>query len=172
MGCGKSTLLATIMQESNLTKGEIERKGRVAYVEQDPFILSDTVQNNVLFGRELDEDWMQQVVSVCQLEPDLELFPRGILTQIGEQGVNISGGQRARIALARAVYSRADIYLLDDPLSAVDPAVANQIFEKCVKGVLREKACILVTHQLHFLNRVPRILVLDNKGRQEFLGTY
>ena len=115
---------------------------------------------------------MHQVVRVCQLEPDLKLFPRGILTQIGEQGVNISGGQRARIALARAVYSRADIYLLDDPLSAVDPAVANQIFEKCINGVLRNKARILVTHQLQFLNRVPRILVLDSKGRQQFIGSF
>lgn len=70
------------------------------------------------------------------------------------------------------MYSKADIYLLDDPLSAVDPAVANRIFENCIQGILRDKACILVTHQLHFLNKVPRILLLDNKGKQEFLGSY
>ena len=102
----------------------------------------------------------------------MELFPKGIDTFIGEQGVNISGGQKARIALARAVYSDADIYLLDDPLSAVDPAVADKIFKECIQGYLASKSRILVTHQLHFITDLPRILLLDSTGQQKFFGSY
>ena len=97
---------------------------------------------------------------MCQLEEDLSQLVSGLDTEIGERGVNISGGQRARISLARACYSDADIFLLDDPLSAVDPRVAHNIFSQCIRGYLREKAVLLVTHQLSFLDRVDEIIVL------------
>lgn len=134
-------------------------------MEQEPLILSDTVLNNILFGKELNAEQMQKTVKASQLEEDLSQFPQGIETYIGEQGVNISGGQRARIALAWALYSDADILLLDDPLSAVDPGVAQRIFQDCVMGsVLTGKAVILVTHQLHFIENFNKILLLDSHG--------
>ena len=108
-----------------------------------------------------------------QLEEDLKQLPQGIETLVGEQGVNISGGQRARIALARALYSDADILLLDDPLSAVDPAVAHNIFRSCIQDALSQgKAVVLVTHQLHFLKDASSILLLDSQGRQKFFGSF
>ena len=105
------------------------------------------------------------------LEPDLTQLDQGRLTEIGERGVNISGGQKARISFARAIYSDADIYLLDDPLSAVDPAVASQIFENAIKGELASKCVILVTHQLQFMQLCPRVLLLKD-GFQQILGSY
>ena len=110
-------------------------------------------------------------MEVCELTEDIKLFARGLDTEIGERGVNISGGQKARLSLARACYSDADIYLLDDPLSAVDPNVAQKLFTNCIQGFLRNKARILVTHQVSFLPRVKRILVLED-GQQTFLGNY
>ena len=104
----------------------------MAYVEQEPCIFSDSVRNNILFGLPLDEDRLREVVRVCQLEQDLAQLASGLDSQIGERGVNISGGQKARISLARACYSDADIYLLDDPLSAVDPYVAKKLFSLCI----------------------------------------
>ena len=115
-------------------------------MEQEPCIFSDSVRNNILFGLPLDEERLREVVRVCQLEEDLTQLANGLDTKIGERGVNISGGQKARISLARACYSEADIYLLDDPLSALDPHVAKRIFSECIRGYLREKAVLLVTH--------------------------
>ena len=171
VGSGKSSLLATVMGETVVTSGSVQRHGRMAYVEQEPCILSDSVRNNITFGLPLDEDRLREVVEVCELREDLKLFARGLDTEIGERGVNISGGQKARLSLARACYSDADIYLLDDPLSAVDPNVAQRIFKNCIAGFLSQKARILVTHQLSFLNRVDSILMLEN-GAQLFLGSY
>ena len=124
VGCGKTSLLASLLGETHVLGGSLSRRGRVAYVEQEPCIFSDSVRNNILFGLPLNEDRLNDVLRVCQLEEDLTQMVNGLDTEIGERGVNISGGQRARISLARACYSDADIYLLDDPLSAVDPRVA------------------------------------------------
>ena len=143
----------------------------MAYVEQEPCIFSDSVRNNILFGRAEEEERLREVLRVCQLEEDLSQLVSGLDTEIGERGVNISGGQRARISLARACYSDADIFLLDDPLSAVDPRVAHNIFSQCIRGFLREKAVVLVTHQLSFLDRVDEIIVLE-EGRQAFIGGF
>lgn len=104
---------------------------------------------------------MPQVTEVCALRRDFEQLAKGDLTVVGERGSSLSGGQRARVNLARAVYRRADIYLLDDPLSAVDPKVARHLFERCVKGYLNGKTRILVTHQLQFLRRVDSIVFLE-----------
>ena len=117
-------------------------------MEQQPCILSETVSFNITFGLPLDENRLSEVVRVCQLDEDLKSFPDGLDTKIGQMGVTISGGQRARISLARACYSDADIFLLDDPLSSVDLSVAQKIFTECIRGFLREKAIVLVTHRL------------------------
>jgi len=114
---------------------------------------------------------MIKAIKASQLERDLQLFGKGLNTVIGERGVNISGGPKARISLARAVYSNADIVLLDDPLSAVDPEVANKIFDECVLGALKDKLTILVTHQLQFLEKSEKILLLKN-GKVENMGSY
>ena len=123
------------------------------------------------FGLEYDSAKFETAVRVSQLHKDMENFVRGEDTVIGERGVNISGGQKARISLARAIYADADIYLLDDPLSAVDPEVASKIFSECIEGHLKDKIVVLVTHQLQFISNCKKILVLkDNK--QEICAPY
>lgn len=130
VGCGKSTLITGIMHELEIISGVIRTNGTKAYVEQEPFIVSGTIKENILLGSEYIEDLFNQTVEVCCLDTDLQKMANGADTIIGERGINISGGQKARISLARAVYSQADIYLLDDPLSAVDPDVAQKLFDK------------------------------------------
>lgn len=112
-----------------------------------------------------------EVIRVCSLERDLEILPNGDQTIIGERGINLSGGQKARVNLARAIYKEADIYLLDDPLSAVDAHVGKNIFDKCIQGFLSNKICVLVTHQLQYLKAIDNI-VLMNMGRIEAIGSY
>ena len=171
VGCGKTTLLYTVMQETIVQAGKTSIAGSIAYVEQEPFIFSASVQKNIMFGLEYNKERMEKAVKVAQLTRDLEILGNGINTVIGERGVNISGGQKARISLARAVYSNADIVLLDDPLSAVDPEVANRIFNECILGALKDKLVILVTHQLQFLQKCPKILHIKD-GKVAKLGTY
>ena len=113
--------------------------------------MAGSIKDNICFGLEYAECRFRKAVTSAMLMDDLPLFNRGWDTQIGERGITVSGGQKARISLARAIYQDADIYLLDDPLSAVDPAVANGIFEKGIKGYLADKCVVLVTHQLQFL---------------------
>lgn len=124
-------------------------------------MFAGSVRQNILFGRQYDRIRYQQVVRVCALLRDFSLLPYGDKTIVGERGTSLSGGQRARINLARAVYRKADIYLLDDPLSAVDAHVGKQIFEECILGFLNDKIVILATHQLQFMKKVDRILVMD-----------
>ena len=131
------------------------------------------MKKNILFDEELDENRYNSVLQGCDLASDLAILPAGDGTIIGDRGVNLSGGQRARVGLARAVYAAADIYLLDDPLSAVDPKVANTLFQQAICGLLRNKTRILITHQVQFLSSssVSRVLVLEN-GHVRSLGTY
>ena len=138
VGSGKSSLLASVLGETHLVSGRVSVRGRVGYVEQEPCIFSDSVRNNIVFGLPVDEERLSQVVRVCELEEDLTQLPNGLDTQIGERGLNISGGQRARISLARACYSRPDIYLLDDPLSAVDSQVAKRLMANCIRGLMKD----------------------------------
>lgn len=127
------------MNELHILKGSIKTSGKIAYVEQEPFMMSGTILENILFGNPCDKLKLTKVVKVCQLDQDIRSFPSGLSTDIGQGGVTLSGGQKARISLARAVYSDADIYLLDDPLSAVDPNVADNIFNLCFKKYLKDK---------------------------------
>lgn len=148
VGCGKTSLLYSIMQEMEVMSGSTTIKGSISYVEQEPFIFSASIEDNILFGNEYDKERLNDAIKNASLTRDIELFSNGVKTVIGERGTNISGGQKARISLARAIYDKSDIVLLDDPLSAVDPEVASNIFENCIKGALKDRLVILVTHQL------------------------
>ncbi|NXH94045.1 MRP2 protein, partial [Pachycephala philippinensis] len=162
VGSGKSSLVSAMLGEMENIKGHINIQGSLAYVPQQAWIQNATLKDNILFGSELDEARYQQVLKACALLPDLELLPAGDQTEIGEKGINLSGGQKQRVSLARAVYSNADIYILDDPLSAVDAHVGKYLFEHVLgpKGLLQKKTRILVTHSISFLPQVDNIVVL------------
>lgn len=161
VGSGKSSFLQAISGELLVTSGEVKVTGDIAYVSQSAWIFSGTVRDNILFGKEYDEEKYQKVLSACALIDDMAKFPKGDLTQLGERGVSLSGGQKARVSLARAVYYEADVYLLDDPLSAVDNKVGKHIFENCLLGLLGDCLKILVTHQLQYTNKADYIVVLE-----------
>ena len=171
VGSGKTTLLMSMLGEIPISSGRISCIGKMAYVSQMPWVYSGTLRENIVFGRHFVEEKYSKVIQVCDLEKDIERFTKGDLTEIGQRGVILSGGQRARVSLARAIYSDADIYLLDDPLSAVDAKVGKHLFEKCIKEFLGGQIRILVTHQLQFLKQVDKIVVLQN-GSVMCQGTY
>ncbi len=181
VGCGKSSLVNAILGEMMMTTGKVEVNGSVAYCGQTPWILNATVKDNILFGEPFDEQRYLEVLEACQLEADMRLLESGDMTMIGERGINLSGGQKQRVSLARAAYSGRDIYLLDDPLSALDPAVANKVFEACLLGLLKDRTRLLVTNQLQFLSRCNAVAVLKSDtvdegavapGRISEIGTY
>ena len=162
VGSGKSSLLTAILGELPLHRGSISYHGRMAYVPQIPWVFSGTIRENILFGLAFNKERFQQVVHICELTKDMANFSNGDLTEIGQRGVTLSGGQKARVGLARAVYSEADIYLLDDPLCAVDTKVGRQLFESCILGHLSGRIRLLVTHQLQYLKDVDRVVVMEN----------
>jgi len=138
VGSGKSSFLQAILQELPLTSGSIESRGKINYVSQQPWIFPSSVMQNILFGQAMNKSRYDEVIKVCQIESDMALLPYGDHTIVGERGINLSGGQRARINLARAIYQQdADIYLLDDPLSAVDSHVGRRIIDECICGYLK-----------------------------------
>ncbi|XP_056229586.1 multidrug resistance-associated protein 5 isoform X4 [Seriola aureovittata] len=152
VGSGKTSLISAILgQQMTVLDGSVAVRGRLAYVAQQAWILNATLRDNILFGQQYQEDRYQSVLSACCLRPDLTLLPDADLTEIGERGANLSGGQRQRISLARALYSDRDIYILDDPLSALDAHVANHIFHNAIRKHLRHNTVIFVTHQLQYL---------------------
>ncbi|XP_044275915.1 ATP-binding cassette sub-family C member 3 isoform X2 [Varanus komodoensis] len=173
VGCGKSSLVSALLGEMEKLHGEVAVKGSVAYVPQIAWIQNATLKDNILFGQPYTEKKYQTVIEACALKQDLEMLPGGDQTEIGEKGINLSGGQRQRVSLARAVFSDADIYLLDDPLSAVDSHVAKHIFDNVIgpEGTLKGKTRILVTHSIQFLPQVDHILVLVD-GKISEMGSY
>ncbi|XP_035389254.1 canalicular multispecific organic anion transporter 2 isoform X3 [Electrophorus electricus] len=173
VGCGKSSLVSALLGEMENLEGEISVRGSVAYVPQQAWIQNATLRDNILFGKPYVEQKYRCVLNACALTPDLDVLPGGDQTEIGEKGINLSGGQRQRVSLARALYSEADIYLLDDPLSAVDAHVAKHIFDNVIgpEGALRGKTRILVTHGISFLPQVDNILVLV-EGTVSEMGSY
>uniref|UniRef100_A0A672S3R3 Cystic fibrosis transmembrane conductance regulator n=1 Tax=Sinocyclocheilus grahami TaxID=75366 RepID=A0A672S3R3_SINGR len=171
VGAGKSSLLSTVLGELPAEKGVVKVKGELTYASQQPWVFPGTIQSNILFGKELQPQRYESVLRACALKRDMELLPDGDLTVIGDRGANLSGGQKARVNLARAVYQDADIYLLDDPLSAVDAEVGKHLFEQCICGILKDKPRILVTHQLQYLKAANQILVLK-EGHMVARGTY
>ncbi|KAM4711154.1 ATP-binding cassette sub-family C member 4-like isoform 2-T2 [Anableps anableps] len=171
VGGGKSSLLSAILGELPHDTGMLTVKGQLAYASQQPWVFPGTIRSNILFGRDLNRKKYERVLRACALKRDLELFPDGDLTLIGDRGATLSGGQKARVNLARAVYQDADIYLLDDPLSAVDAEVGKHLFEQCICGLLKNKCRVLVTHQLQYLKAADKVLVL-REGHLMGQGTY
>uniref|UniRef100_A0A669CMY6 Cystic fibrosis transmembrane conductance regulator n=1 Tax=Oreochromis niloticus TaxID=8128 RepID=A0A669CMY6_ORENI len=160
VGAGKSSLLSSILGELPAEKGVLRVKGQLTYAAQQPWVFPGTIRSNILFGKELNPQKYERVIRACALKRDLELLPDGDQTLIGDRGATLSGGQKARVNLARAVYQDADIYILDDPLSAVDAEVGRHLFEQCICGLLKNKLRILVTHQLQYLKAADQIVVL------------
>uniref|UniRef100_A0AAY4E0U5 ATP-binding cassette, sub-family C (CFTR/MRP), member 3 n=1 Tax=Denticeps clupeoides TaxID=299321 RepID=A0AAY4E0U5_9TELE len=173
VGCGKSSLVSALLGEMERLEGQISVKGSVAYVPQQAWIQNATLRDNILFGKPYVEQKYCSILEACALTPDLEVLPGGDQTEIGEKGINLSGGQRQRVSLARALYSEADVYLLDDPLSAVDAHVAKHIFDHVIgpQGALQEKTRILVTHGISFLPQVDNIMVMVD-GCVSEMGSY
>ncbi|XP_041520483.1 ATP-binding cassette sub-family C member 3 isoform X2 [Microtus oregoni] len=173
VGCGKSSLVSALLGEMEKLEGTVSVKGSVAYVPQQAWIQNCTLQENVLFGQPMRPKRYQQALETCALLADLDVLPGGDQTEIGEKGINLSGGQRQRVSLARAVYSDANIYLLDDPLSAVDSHVAKHIFDQVIgpEGVLADKTRVLVTHGISFLPQTDFIIVLAD-GQVSEMGNY
>ncbi|XP_016964680.2 probable multidrug resistance-associated protein lethal(2)03659 [Drosophila biarmipes] len=170
-GSGKSSLVQAILGELQAESGQVLVNGSVSYFSQEPWLFSGTVRQNILFGQPMDRRRYEAVVKECALVRDFEILPLKDKTVVGDHGASLSGGQRARICLARAVYREASIYLLDDPLSAVDTNVARHLFERCVRGYLRGRTVVLVTHQQQFLQQADQILLMD-KGQVSAVGTY
>ncbi|RAL53348.1 hypothetical protein DM860_007020 [Cuscuta australis] len=163
VGSGKSSLLCSIMGEIPKVCGRnIKIKGSKALVTQSAWIQTGTVRENVLFGKEMDKGQYHDVLERCALKHDIEMWADGDLTMVGERGINLSGGQKQRIQLARAVYSDSDIYLLDDPFSAVDAKTGAHIFKKCLMEILHGKTVIYATHQLEFLDASDVVLVMKD----------
>ncbi|KAK0586920.1 hypothetical protein LWI29_014449 [Acer saccharum] len=160
VGSGKSTLLAAILGEVPNINGTVSVFGKIAYVSQTAWIQTGTIQENILFGSTMDATRYQKALTKSCLVKDLEMLPYGDLTEIGERGVNLSGGQKQRVQLARALYQDADVYLLDDPFSAVDAHTATALFNEYVMGALSGKTVLLVTHQVDFLPAFDMILLM------------
>lgn len=164
VGAGKSSLLSAILGELWTEKGLTSLDGLVSYAAQSPWVSNDSLKNNILFGHEYDEKFYQTTIEACQLLPDLQALPDGDQTQVGEKGISLSGGQKARLALARAVYARADICLLDDVLSAVDSHVGHKIIQNILSknGLLANTTIVLATNSLAVLSQADRIYYLQD----------
>ncbi|KAJ9163266.1 hypothetical protein P3X46_022952 [Hevea brasiliensis] len=171
-GEGKTSLISAMLGElPSVANTSVVIRGTVAYVPQVSWIFNATVRDNILFGSEYQSTRYWQAIDVTALHHDLDLLPGRDLTEIGERGVNISGGQKQRVSMARAVYSNSDVYIFDDPLSALDAYVGRQVFNSCIKEALRGKTRVLVTNQLHFLPQVDRI-ILVSEGTIKEEGTF
>ena len=171
VGSGKSSVFCAILNEMPLFNGEISCQGRIAWVSQQPWVFSGTVQDNIFFGKTFDSHKYRKTLEACDLDKDLERLPYGDMTRVGERGIVLSGGQRARVELARAVYSDADIYLLDDPLSAVDSNVGQHIFHNCINTLLNGKTRLMITHNLQLLNEAKNIVFMKN-GEKTTEGSF
>jgi len=182
VGCGKSSFLSAVLGEMHLRSGEVhlskkivngeEQSMSIAYTDQRPWIVNATVRDNIIFGKEYNEEQFNRAIFAACLVDDIKILPGGIMTEIGERGINLSGGQKARVSLARAIYNDADIYLLDDPISAVDAHVGMHIVEHCIKKALDGKTRLLVTHHLPILPQCDMIIILDTDGTVKISGSY
>uniref|UniRef100_A0A1A7XY85 ATP-binding cassette sub-family C member 10 n=1 Tax=Iconisemion striatum TaxID=60296 RepID=A0A1A7XY85_9TELE len=165
VGCGKSSLLAALTGELRRLSGVLyiaNREAGFGLASQEPWIQHASVQDNILFGKDYDPAFYQAVIEACALSDDLSVLPNGDMTEVGENGVTLSGGQKARLALARAVYMNKDIYLLDDPLAAVDTDVAEHLMKKCIMELLKGKTRILCTHRIEFVDKADMMVLMEN----------
>ena len=164
VGSGKSTLLSAIAGEISDTSGTITFQGRLIYLPQTAWVFSGTIRENILFGQPYKEHEYTRIIEACALAEDIQRFPDGDQTVVGERGEVLSGGQQARVSLARAVYADGDLYFLDDPLSAVDFKVGQHIYDKCIKDLLGDKTRLLTSHQEQHMKDADEVIVLY-KGR-------
>lgn len=172
VGSGKSSLLCSILGEIPRISGkEIKVYGAKAYVSQSSWIQTGTVRDNILFGKDMNKSFYEEVLEACALNKDLKMWTDGDMCIVGERGINLSGGQKQRIQLARAIYSDADIYFLDDPFSAVDALTGAHLFKKALMQMLSEKTVVYITHQLEFLDAADVVLVMRD-GRIIQSGRY
>ncbi|CBX97089.1 similar to ABC multidrug transporter [Plenodomus lingam JN3] len=171
VGSGKTSLLAALAGDMRKTKGEVVFGASRAFCPQYAWIQNATVRENIVFGKEFKKKWYDQVVDACALRPDLDMLPHHDATEIGERGITVSGGQKQRMNIARAIYFDADIVLMDDPLSAVDAHVGRHIMDNAICGLLKDKCRILATHQLHVLSRCDRIIWIE-EGHVQAVDTF
>ena len=171
VGSGKSSLLAALAGDMRKTNGEVIMGASRAFCPQYAWIQNATVRENIIFGKEFKQKWYDQVIDACALRPDLDMLPVGDATEIGERGITVSGGQKQRMNIARAIYFDADIVLMDDPLSAVDAHVGRHIMDNAICGLLKDKCRILATHQLHVLSRCDRIIWVE-EGNVQAVDTF
>ncbi|KAK0081216.1 hypothetical protein PV326_007800 [Microctonus aethiopoides] len=164
VGSGKSSLLHAILKELPIKSGNINVPEKISYASQEPWLFSSSIRQNILFGSPMDFKKYNEVIKVCQLKRDFAQLPHGDRTIISEDGISLSGGQKARINLARAVYTNALLYLFDDPLSALDVHVGKHIYEECINKYLHGHTRILVTHQIQLLHDVDKIIVMKDGG--------
>ena len=171
IGSGKSSLLNAIIGNMKKTKGFLGIKGSIAYIPQEAFLINASLKENILFGKEFDQEKYEEVVKICELIEDFNILPAGDETEIGERGINLSGGQKQRVSIARAVYSDSDIYLVDDCLSALDASVGANILKNVFFSFLREKTRLMNTHHYHFLDEVDKVIVMES-GQIKASGKY
>lgn len=171
VGSGKSSLLAALAGEMRRTGGEITMGVTRAFCPQYAWIQNATAKENIVFGKEYKRNWYNQVVDACALRADFDMLPNGDMTEIGERGITVSGGQKQRFNIARAIYFDADLVLMDDPLSAVDAHVGRHIMDNAICGLLKNKCRVLATHQLWVLHRCDRIIVMEG-GKISAIDTF
>ncbi|XP_068181608.1 ATP-binding cassette sub-family C member 5 [Antennarius striatus] len=162
VGSGKSSLLSALLGKMILMEGHVASSGGFCYVSQQAWILNDSLRENILFGNEYDQQKYKAVLEACCLLTDIAELPYGDMTEIGERGANLSGGQRQRVSVARALYSKRPILLLDDPLSAVDAFVGSHVFREGIRGIAKEKTVLFVTHQLQYLSECDHIVLMKD----------
>lgn len=173
VGSGKSSLFHAILGEMTTVKGVVALAGSVAYASEMAWIFNGSLRENIIFGKDFDKDLFNEVIMASGLEPDIAILPAGDLTAIGEKGINLSSGQKQRVSIARALYAEADVYLFDDPLSALDAQVSQHVFENCIsnRGLLLGKLRLLVTNQVHVLPECDHIVFMES-GAIRAQGTY
>ncbi|CAM1508323.1 Fc.00g051710.m01.CDS01 [Cosmosporella sp. VM-42] len=171
VGSGKSSLLSALAGDMRKTAGEVVFGASRAFCPQYAWIQNTTLRNNITFGKDLNKKWYQKVIKACALQADIDMLPSGDQTEIGERGITISGGQKQRLNIARAIYFDADIVLMDDPLSAVDAHVGRHIFDHAILGLMKDKCRILATHQLWVLSRCDRIVWMEG-GKIQAVDTF
>lgn len=168
VGVGKSSLLMVLLDELLPTTGTLTKQGSIAYVSQQAWIFNGTLRDNILMGAEMRQAAYDQAIVCSCLDRDLSAMSQGDQTRVGDRGMGLSGGQKARVSLARAVYRDAQVYLMDDPLSAVDANVSLKLFELCINGCLKQKLRVLVTHQIQFLSHATKVLYLDQSQKHVY----